>query len=130
MKLATFRSSSTTRMRIRPVVHHPLRPVNAAHAILGAVVLDLSHLFQHFGYAAILVVVLLGNAGFPAPEESVLVLGGYLAWQHRLLARAPLRAACHREAPVASRAPRPGPAHDDSIRRARRLRVTIRSGAA
>ena len=46
--------------------------------------LDLSHLFQHFGYAAILVVVLLGNAGFPAPEESVLVLGGYLAWQHRL----------------------------------------------
>jgi len=71
-------------MRIRSVVHHPLRPVNAAHAILGAVVLDLSHLFQHFGYAAILVVVLLGNAGFPAPEESVLVLGGYLAWQHRL----------------------------------------------
>src|SRR5215471_20706452 len=64
MKLATFRSSSTTRMRIRSVVHHPLRPVNAAHAIL--------------------VVVLLGNAGFPAPEESVLVLGGYLAWQHRL----------------------------------------------
>src|SRR5262249_56453774 len=84
MKLATFRSSSTTRMRIRSVVHHPLRPVNAAHAILGAVVLDLSHLFQHFGYAAILVVVLLGNAGFPVPEESVLVLGGYLAWQHRL----------------------------------------------
>src|SRR5215475_9383988 len=84
MKLATFRSSSTTRMRIRSVVHHPLRPVNAAHAILGAVVPDLSHLFQHFGYAAILVVVLLGNAGFPAPEESVLVLGGYLAWQHQL----------------------------------------------
>src|SRR5215469_10746844 len=84
MKLATFRSSSTTRMRIRPVVHHPLRPVNAAHAILGVVVVDLGNLFQHFGYAAILVVVLLGNAGFPAPEESVLILGGYLAWQHRL----------------------------------------------
>ena len=46
--------------------------------------LDLSHLFQHLGYAAILVVVLLGNAGVPAPEESVLVLGGYLAWQGRL----------------------------------------------
>ena len=46
--------------------------------------LDLGHLFQHFGYAAILVVVLLGNMGFPAPEESVLVLGGYLSWQHRL----------------------------------------------
>src|SRR5262249_43667330 len=84
MKLATFRSSSTTRMRIRSVVHHPLPPVNAGHAILGAVVLDLGHLFQHFGYAAILVVVLLGNMRVPAPGESVLVLGGYLSWQHRL----------------------------------------------
>lgn len=46
--------------------------------------LDPNHLFQHFGYAAILVIVLLGNAGVPAPEESVLVLGGYLAWQGRL----------------------------------------------
>ena len=46
--------------------------------------LDPSHLFQHLGYAAILVVVLLGNAGVPAPEESVLVLGGYLAWHGRL----------------------------------------------
>jgi len=47
-------------------------------------VLDPSHLFQHLGYAAILVVVLLGNAGVPAPEESVLILGGYLAWHGRL----------------------------------------------
>jgi membrane protein DedA with SNARE-associated domain len=47
-------------------------------------VLDPSHLFQHLGYAAILVVVLLGNAGVPAPEESVLMLGGYLAWHGRL----------------------------------------------
>jgi len=47
-------------------------------------VLDPGHLFQHLGYAAILVVVLLGNAGVPAPEESVLVLGGYLAWHGRL----------------------------------------------
>jgi len=47
-------------------------------------VLDPSHLFQHLGYAAILVVVLLGNAGVPAPEESVLALGGYLAWHGRL----------------------------------------------
>src|SRR5215813_240433 len=80
MKLATFRSSSTTRMRIRSVVHHPLRPVNAAHAILGAVVLDLSHLFQHFGYAAILVVVLLDNVGF--------WLGRY--YGQRVIARLPL----------------------------------------
>jgi membrane protein DedA with SNARE-associated domain len=55
-----------------------------ARAVLSSGVLDPSHLFQHLGYAAILVVVLLGNAGVPAPEESVLVLGGYLAWQGRL----------------------------------------------
>ncbi len=45
---------------------------------------DLTELFQHIGYGAIFVVVLLGNAGVPAPEESVLVLGGYLASQGRL----------------------------------------------
>ena len=55
-----------------------------AATVLSSGVLDPSHLFQHFGYAAILVVVLLGNAGVPAPEESVLVFGGYLAWQGRL----------------------------------------------
>ena len=52
--------------------------------MLAPAVLDPSHLFQHLGYAAILVIVLLGNAGVPAPEESVLVLGGYLAWHGRL----------------------------------------------
>ncbi len=52
--------------------------------MLAPGVLDPSHLFQHLGYAAILVIVLLGNAGVPAPEESVLVLGGYLAWHGRL----------------------------------------------
>ena len=49
-----------------------------------AFVPDLTELFQHLGYAAIFVIVILGNAGVPAPEESVLVLGGYLAWHHRL----------------------------------------------
>jgi len=52
--------------------------------MLAPAVLDPIHLFQHLGYAAILVIVLLGNAGVPAPEESVLVLGGYLAWHGRL----------------------------------------------
>jgi len=49
--------------------------------MLGAAVPSLAELFQHIGYAAIFVVVIIGNAGVPAPEESVLVLGGYLAWQ-------------------------------------------------
>jgi membrane protein DedA with SNARE-associated domain len=52
--------------------------------MLTPAVLDPSQLFQHVGYAAIIVIVLLGNAGVPAPEESVLVLGGYLAWHGRL----------------------------------------------
>ncbi len=52
--------------------------------MLAPAVLDPSHLFQHLGYGTILVIVLLGNAGVPAPEESVLVLGGYLAWHGRL----------------------------------------------
>jgi membrane protein DedA with SNARE-associated domain len=52
--------------------------------MLAPAVLDPTALFQHIGYAAILVIVLLGNAGVPAPEESVLVLGGYLAWHGRL----------------------------------------------
>jgi membrane protein DedA with SNARE-associated domain len=45
---------------------------------------SLTELFQHVGYGAIFLVVLLGNAGVPVPEESVLVLGGYLASQGRL----------------------------------------------
>jgi membrane protein DedA with SNARE-associated domain len=45
---------------------------------------SLTELFQHVGYGAIFLVVVLGNAGVPAPEESVLVLGGYLASQGRL----------------------------------------------
>jgi len=52
--------------------------------MLAPAVFDPSHLFRHVGYAAILVIVLLGNAGVPATEESVLVLGGYLAWHGRL----------------------------------------------
>ena len=39
---------------------------------------DLSELLQHWGYVAIFVVVVLGNVGLPVPEETVLVLAGYL----------------------------------------------------
>jgi len=47
-------------------------------------VLDLGELVGHWGYAAIFVVVVLGNVGLPMPEETVLVLGGYMAWQGTL----------------------------------------------
>ncbi len=34
-----------------------------------------------WGYAGIFLVVLLGNLGAPLPEEAILLLSGYLAWQ-------------------------------------------------
>jgi membrane protein DedA with SNARE-associated domain len=45
---------------------------------------DLSELISHWGYVAIFVFILLGNLGVPVPEESILVLAGYLVWQGKL----------------------------------------------
>jgi len=42
---------------------------------------DLQQLLGHWGYAAIFVVVVLGNVGVPLPEETVLALAGYLVWR-------------------------------------------------
>jgi membrane-associated protein len=42
---------------------------------------DVSELIGHWGYAAIFVVVVLGNVGVPLPEETVLALAGYLVWR-------------------------------------------------
>ena len=42
---------------------------------------DLSQLIGHWGYLAIFGVVLLGNMGVPIPEETVLVVAGYMVWQ-------------------------------------------------
>jgi hypothetical protein len=77
-----FHHEDPHRLQLSPTPRALSMPT--ARTVLSSGVLDPSHLFQHFGYAAILVVVLLGNAGVPAPEESVLVFGGYLAWQGRL----------------------------------------------
>jgi len=46
--------------------------------------LNPGELISHWGYSAILIFVLLGSAGVPAPEESILVVGGYLAWRGQL----------------------------------------------
>jgi membrane protein DedA with SNARE-associated domain len=40
---------------------------------------DAADLLAHWGYGAIFVAVVLGNIGFPIPEETILVLGGYMA---------------------------------------------------
>jgi membrane-associated protein len=36
---------------------------------------------EHWGYAAIFTVVVLGNVGLPVPEETILTLAGYLVWR-------------------------------------------------
>jgi membrane protein DedA with SNARE-associated domain len=36
---------------------------------------------EHWGYAAIFAVVVLGNLGVPVPEETILTLAGYLVWR-------------------------------------------------
>ena len=36
---------------------------------------------EHWGYAAIFAVVVLGNLGLPVPEETVLMFAGYLVWR-------------------------------------------------
>ena len=36
---------------------------------------------EHWGYAAIFVVVVLGNVGLPVPEETIFTLAGYLVWR-------------------------------------------------
>jgi membrane protein DedA with SNARE-associated domain len=36
---------------------------------------------EHWGYAAAFAIVLLGSVGFPVPEETILMLTGYLVWR-------------------------------------------------
>jgi membrane protein DedA with SNARE-associated domain len=45
---------------------------------------DLTGLIETWGYAAVSLVVVFGNIGLPLPEETVLVVAGYLVWVGRL----------------------------------------------
>lgn len=45
---------------------------------------DVAQAIGHWGYLAIFVLVLLGNMGVPLPEETVLLLAGYMVWQGEL----------------------------------------------
>ncbi len=40
---------------------------------------EVTGLLTHWGYLAIFLAVVIGNVGFPVPEETVLAVGGYLA---------------------------------------------------
>src|SRR6266568_6327249 len=42
---------------------------------------DLGQFVAYWGYPAIFVVVVLGNVGLPVPEETTLIVAGYLVWQ-------------------------------------------------
>lgn len=42
---------------------------------------EVSQLIGHWGYLAIFVLVILGNMGVPLPEETILILAGYMVWQ-------------------------------------------------
>ncbi len=47
-------------------------------------IFDAGHLIEHWGYSAIFATVILGNVGLPLPEESILILAGYLIWARKL----------------------------------------------
>jgi membrane protein DedA with SNARE-associated domain len=46
---------------------------------------DPGQFLEYWGYPAIFVFVFLGNLGFPVPEETVLLLAGYMVWKGELL---------------------------------------------
>lgn len=45
---------------------------------------DIGPLLGQWGYLAIFLIVILGNVGLPVPEETTLVLAGYLVWRGEL----------------------------------------------
>ena len=45
---------------------------------------DIGPLLGHWGYLGIFLVVVLGNVGVPVPEETTLILAGYLVWRGEL----------------------------------------------
>ena len=45
---------------------------------------DIGSLLGDWGYLAIFLIVVLGNVGLPVPEETTLILAGYLVWRGEL----------------------------------------------
>lgn len=46
--------------------------------------MDPVELLAHWGYLALFLLVILGNIGLPVPEETILVLAGYMCWRGEL----------------------------------------------
>jgi membrane protein DedA with SNARE-associated domain len=45
---------------------------------------DPTELLAHWGYLALFLLVILGNIGLPVPEETILILAGYMCWRGEL----------------------------------------------
>lgn len=45
---------------------------------------DIGELLTQWGYLALFLIVVLGNVGLPVPEETVLIMAGYLVWRGHL----------------------------------------------
>jgi len=43
---------------------------------------DLSGLIEHFPYLGLFILLILGGIGFPFPEDTTLILGGFLISTH------------------------------------------------
>ena len=70
-----------------PQTPPPRNPRGARPGVLssaGLAMPDLTQIIGSWGYAAIFFIVILGNVGLPVPEETVLTVSGYLAWQGQL----------------------------------------------
>ena len=46
--------------------------------------MDPGELIHHWGYGALFLLVILGNMGLPLPEETILILAGYMSWRGQL----------------------------------------------
>ncbi|MGH7847060.1 MAG: DedA family protein [Candidatus Binatia bacterium] len=54
-------------------------------SMLSFALSDPGQFLEYWGYPAIFVFVFLGNLGLPVPEETVLLVAGYLVWKGKLL---------------------------------------------
>src|SRR5215472_11392990 len=77
-------SSARTEIRRPPIGPPQSARSPQARAAPSRVMTDIAPLLEHWGYFAIFLIVVLGNVSVPVPEETALIVGGYLAWRGEL----------------------------------------------
>ena len=70
--------------RLDPADHCPSAGSTGILAPHGKLIVDPVELLAHWGYLALFLLVILGNIGLPVPEETILVLAGYMCWRGEL----------------------------------------------